>query len=110
MSATIRAGGLLVLDPSDVRVIQFDWDAEGLASSVEISTSTFTIGVIQQSGVTALTKDNPSVVTGNRKTQVRLIATTATAGDRYMLANTIVTNESPAQTIERHIIVLIENH
>jgi hypothetical protein len=107
VSTTIRPGDTLTLDPSDKRVIQFDWS--GLPTSAEISTSTFTIGTVRQNGATILTKDNPSIVTGNRKTQVRLDATTATAGDRYTLANTIVTNESPAQTIERQIDVRIEN-
>lgn len=107
MSATIPVGGLLLLDPSDKRVIQFNW--ESLPTGAEISTSTFTISVVRQNGGTALTKDNESIVTGNRKTQVRLLATTATAGDRYTLANAIVTNESPAQTIERQIAILVEN-
>jgi hypothetical protein len=109
MSTTIRAGDLLVLDPSDKRVIQFDWDAEGLPTGASISTSTFTIATVKQNGATILTKDNPSVVTGNRKTQVRLDATTATAGDKYSLSNSIVTDESPAQTIEREISILIQN-
>jgi Na+-translocating ferredoxin:NAD+ oxidoreductase RnfC subunit len=99
----------LKLDPSDIRVIQFDWDDEALPAGVTITTSTFTISVIRQSGVTALTKDNPTIVSGSRKTQVRLLATTATAGDKYRLMNTIVTNESPAQTIERQITVLVQN-
>jgi hypothetical protein len=109
MTTSIRPQGLLRLDPSDIRVILFDWDDEALAASVTISTSTFTITTVKQNGLTILTKDNPTIVTGNRKTQVRLLATTATAGDKYLLANAIVTNESPAQTIERQITVLIEN-
>jgi hypothetical protein len=112
VSTTIEAGGLLVLDPSDKRVIQFDWDTDALPAGVEIATpsgSTFTITAIQQSGLTALTKDQESIVSGNRKTQLRLVATTATVGDRYLVANQIVTNESPAQTIERQFEVLIQN-
>lgn len=110
MSAvTIRSGDLLILDPAESRVVQFDWDADNLASAVTISTSTFTITAITQSGATALTKDNPSILTGSRKTQVRLIATTATAGDLYELANTITTGESPTQTKEQSIQVRIQN-
>jgi hypothetical protein len=110
VSETIEAGGLLTLDPSDKRVIQFDWDTDALPDGVEISTSTFTIAVVgQQGGLTLLTKDQESIVTGNRKTQLRLLATTATVGDRYLVANQIVTNESPAQTIERQFEVLIQN-
>lgn len=109
MSTTIRPGDTYVLDPSDRRVVVFDWSTEGLAASVEISTSTFTLTTLRQNGATALTKDNPSILSGNRKTQVRLDATTATDGDRYILANAIVTNESPAQTIERQIVVMVQN-
>lgn len=105
---TIRPSEPVELDPSDKRVVQFDWDAENLAASVTI-TSVFTISVVTQIGATALTKDNPSLLTGNRKTQVRLDATTATAGDEYLLANTVTTDESPAQVKEQSIRVLIRN-
>jgi long-subunit fatty acid transport protein len=107
MSYTIRPGDTYVIDPADKRVVVFDWS--GLAAAAEVSTSTFTIGTIRQNGATALTKDNPSILAGNRSTQVRLDATTATAGDIYTLANAVVTNESPAQTIERQITVLVQN-
>lgn len=111
MSVTITAGGLVVLDPGDKRVIQFDWGTDTLAAGVEIASSgsTFTITAIKQNGATALTKDQESIVTGNRKTQLRLLATTATAGDRYRVDNTIVTNESPAQTHDQGFYVLIQN-
>lgn len=107
MSTTIQAGGLLLLDPGDKRVIQMDWDA--LPASAGVSTSAYAITVIKQNGVTALTKDNESVVAGLRATQVRLLATTATRGDHYEVTNSIVTNENPAQTIERHFFVLIQD-
>lgn len=106
--STIRAGQLLTLDPSDKRVIVFDWDQEGLATGVQISTSAYTITAIKQSG-TALTKDNESIVSGNRKTQVRLLATTATAGDHYRIDNTVVTSESPSQQLDQCYFVLVEN-
>lgn len=109
MSDTIRTGGLAVFDPSDKRVIQFDWDAEGLAASVTITTSVFTIEAIVQGGVTALTKDNEAIAVGSRKTSLRLIATTATAGDSYWVNNKITTNETPAQEIERRFKVLVQN-
>jgi hypothetical protein len=108
---TIEAGGVVQLDPSDRRVLQFNWDNEDvLASGVEISSSTWTITPIRQADENAdLTKDNESLVAGNRKTQVRLIATTASDGDRYEVANTIVTNEVPAQTIEQSFRVVVQN-
>jgi hypothetical protein len=106
----IQAGGTIVLDPSDERVILFDWDdTDVLASGVEISSSTYTITAIRQSG-TALTKDNESIVAGNRKTQARLLATTASIGDAYWVSNKVTTNEVPAQKIEQRYKVLIQDH
>lgn len=109
MSTSIRAGGLLILDPSDKRVIVFDWDTEALPTGVTIASNTFTIAAVQQAGATALTKDNESIPAGSRTTQLRLDATTATVGDKYLVASKIVTSESPAQTIERQFSVLVQN-
>ncbi len=110
MSESIQAGGLAVFDPSDKRVLQFNWDStNALATGVEITASVWTITAISQSGVTALTKDNESVVAGNRKTQVRLLATTATLGDSYYVENKITTNETPAQEIEQGFRVVVQN-
>ena len=104
---TIYSGDLLLMDPSDKRVIQMDWGA--LPDGVTINTSVYTITAIKQNGVTALTKDNESVSAGSRATQLRLLATTATAGDRYQVSNKVTTTESPAQEIERSYFVRIEN-
>ena len=124
MSVVVRLPDVpVILDPSDVRTVVFDWDDDNLASGVQISTSTFTITAVKQSGLTALTKDNPAILTAaeattalertvsvaSRATRVRLIATTASDGDEYQLANAIVTNESPTQTKERSVTVLIQN-
>jgi 2-keto-3-deoxy-galactonokinase len=109
MSETISPGQLVVLDPSDIRVFTFDWGTSNLPVGVTISTSTFTITVRKQNGLTALTKDNETIISGNRSTQLRLNATTATLGDKYIVANKIVTSESPAQTKERSFNVLIED-
>ena len=122
MSASIvRPGDVVILDPADQRVIVFDWDLLNLTAGTEATTSTFTITAIRQSGVTALTADNASrltaasattvlgrTVTGdNRVTQVRLLATTATAGDEYELANKVVTSDAVPQTKEQSIGVYI---
>ena len=107
-TVSVKSGDLVVMDPAESRILQFDWDAENLATSVTISTSTFTITAIQQAS-TALTKDNPSILSGTRKTQVRVIATTASVGDEYELANTIVTSESPTQTKEQSIRLRIQH-
>lgn len=110
MSVTVDPGETIVLDPSDVRVVQFDWDTENLATSAIISISTFTITAVRQADILAsLTKDNPSIFAGNRKTQVRLIASTASVGDEYELANKVTTNESPTQDKEQSVRILIQN-
>lgn len=119
----VKPGAVVVLDPSESRLIVFDWDERSLAAGVGITTSTFTITAIQQSGGTALTKDNPAILTASeastalertvsvasRATRVRAIATTATLGDEYELENVILTNESPTQTKAGSIRIRIEN-
>jgi hypothetical protein len=109
MSTSIRANGLVVLDPSDKRVIVFDWDTEALPASVTIASNIFTITAIKQNGATALTKDNETIPAGSRTTRLRLIATTASVGDSYYVASKITTAESPSQTIERQFTVAIQN-
>jgi hypothetical protein len=107
---TIDAGGLIILDPSDERLLDFTWDGV-LESGVAIDESTWTITAIKQSGVTALTTDNETILGSEsyRVTQARFLATTATVGDRYWVSNEIVTDETPAQTIEQRFKVLIQN-
>lgn len=123
MSVTvIRPGNTYVLDPAETRSLVFDWDLKNLRSGITIATSTFTITTIQQGGATILTKDSASILNGanatiacertvgdSRVTQVRLIGTTATDGDEYELANTILTSETPAQTKEQSIRILVQH-
>lgn len=107
MPLTIDDGELIVKDQADVSVYVFDWDVlAALATGVTITTSTFTITAISPAGDTALTKDQASILTGSRKTQIRVAAGTAKA--KYRLDNTIVTNETPAQTKERSVFVTVE--
>jgi hypothetical protein len=108
MSLTIRPGGTIVLDPNDKRVIRWDWDSENLSALVTIIQSTFTIDVIRQNGATALTSDNEAIGSGARTTVQRILATTATKGDKYRVNNQIITNESPDQQKERSYYVLIQ--
>jgi hypothetical protein len=49
-------------------------------------------------------------VTGDRKTQIRLLATTATLGDIYWVSNKVTTNEAPAQEIEQRFRVIVQDH
>src|SRR5688572_24766452 len=96
---TVQPGSEYRMDPSDKRTVILDWDTLNLGSSASISTSSWTITAIIQTA-TALSQDSASILSGNRKTQVRLDATTATVGDEYLVSNKIVTDESPAQTKE----------
>jgi hypothetical protein len=107
MSTSIRAGGLITMDPSDILVMTFDWDTEALPIGVSITSYTHTITAIRQA-VNPLTKDNESNTA--RATQLRLNATTATIGDKYLISSRVVTNEAPPRTIERSFSVLIEQN
>jgi len=106
MSITVDDGALIPKDADDESVYVFDWDERFLAAAVTITTSTFTITALRPTTDTALTKDNPSILTGNRKTQIRVIG--GTQGALYRLDNKIVTNESPPQTKDRHVFIKIE--
>jgi hypothetical protein len=83
-------------------VYQFNYD-EHLADSVELaSVGTFTISPAD--GI--LTKDNPSLITGNRKVEVRLIG--GKPGKTYVIEHTAVTNESPTQTPAKKFYLFIK--
>jgi hypothetical protein len=102
---SVRPDGLIQKDPNEARVVAADWG--DLAAGASISTSTWTITVTRPrtESPIGLTKDNPAILSGSRRTQVRIIG--GTLGSRYRLTNTIVTNESPTQTKERSCFVLV---
>jgi hypothetical protein len=102
MSRTIHSGGLVVKDPNAERFYQVDWDAENLAAAVIIADSDWIISGPDSN----LVDDQPSVLSGDRKAQVRL--TGGTLGKRYTVTNRIVTNESPPQTKDASFKVLIQ--
>jgi hypothetical protein len=52
--------------------------------------------------------DNASLTDTNRNTTVRVDARTSVVGGWYELANTIVTNETPAQTKEHAVQILVQ--
>lgn len=107
MSYTIRDGGLAAKDPSDIRVFQFDWGAEALEAGASVIISTFqAIGIRGDLTTTPLSLDAPSVLPGERQTQVRIDA--GARGSIWRINNKIVTDESPSQTIERSFFLLIE--
>lgn len=104
---TIHDGGQVVKDPADVSVYEFDWDEENLADGVTITSSTFTVvGIKGDITETPLTADSESVLTGDRKTQVRLSA--GALGSKWRIDNRIVTDEAPAQTKERSFFVKVD--
>jgi hypothetical protein len=85
-------------DPDAKLLYVFDWTA-WLAAGATITSSTFTLTGADG----ALTKDNPSILSGSLKTQVRLLG--GTAGVVYKLTNHITSTDSPAQEDDRSIYV-----
>jgi hypothetical protein len=100
---------LIEKDTNESRTIEWNWDRNSLATSVTISASTWTITVIRPSTETpaGLTKDSESILSGTRKTQVRLIG--GTLGSLYQVTNKITTNESPAQIKERSLFIQVRD-
>lgn len=108
MSITVQAGKQVTQDPSDIRVYVFDWDALNLPDTAEISGSaTWTISAVRPANATLLTKDQESILVGNRKAQVRLQG--GQVGALYTIACKITTNETPSQTKEQSFFMLVEN-
>lgn len=106
-------GQLVPMDPADKTNFKFDWSTSHLNTGVTIATSTMTIRAIAPTTGTGLTKDNESIIAAapysSRWTSLRLIAGGDTVvGHMYEVANTIVTDESPAQTKQRSFRVRIE--
>jgi len=106
MTIQIGSGGLWSKDPSDERVIEFDWT--DLPAGAEITDSTFTVtGISGDITTTPLTFDSDVVQAGNRSTAARLQG--GALGSKWRVDNRILTNEVPVQTIERSLFVLVEN-
>jgi hypothetical protein len=106
---TIRAGGLLVLDPGEDRYISMDWDSEGLPVGIDLADADVEAIVIRQSGETAMICEAYSFSGSARTVLIHLDARTASLGDKYRVDCTIVTDEDPAQTIPRSFEVLIQD-
>jgi hypothetical protein len=111
MSLTVNDGDLILKDPADIAVYAFDWGTAHLATAVTITTSTFAVTAIRPSAATIPTiTDSGSglgIQTGSRSTKVKV--TGGTLGALYELSNTIVTNETPAQTKNRMVRLKLEN-
>ena len=100
---TITDGQLATKDSSEALVYQWDYDADNLATGVQL-TSAGTFTITPSAGLT-LTQDNQALVTGNRKVRVRLSA--GTVGKKYRIEHTVTTNETPSQTKSKFIWLVI---
>ena len=101
---SIQPGETLEKDPDAILVYEFDW-TDWLGDTAQIVTSTFAIsgGDTAAPPGTVLTKDNAVIVSGGKKTQIRLL--NGTKGKKYEITNHIVTNEVPAQEDDRSFFV-----
>jgi hypothetical protein len=113
-TVTVAPGAVITLDPSDKKVILFDFDIANIAVGATLTNTGPSFGIvitpIRQLGVTALTFDNAALVTGSRKIRARFLATTATLDDQYKVSVKGVTNESPVQEKDYSIDILIQQH
>lgn len=101
---TITDGGYTEKDSDEKLSYTFDYDTLNLPLGVQlVDAGTF---LITPNDAT-LTQDNVSLLTGNRKTQVRLSA--GTLGVKYTVANRVQTNESPAQIKEKRFYLRIKS-
>lgn len=99
---TISDGGFCDKDSDEVLVYVFDYDAFNLAAGVElISVGTFI--VTPDDGTLVI--DSELLLTGNRKTRLRIGG--GTVGEEYEIANRVTTNESPSQTKEKRFTLRI---
>lgn len=111
----IHSGGLLTKDPHSDEPFFVDWGREDrIGSSVGISTSTWLISGPDNN----LTSANPGIGTLNYTTTVfttdaagqvtKAHFTGGTVGETYTVTNRIVTNETPARTLDASFDVLIQ--
>lgn len=89
-----RPQDVLTKDPDATLLYEMDW-TDWLPSGETITTSTWTI----TGADSVLSKDNESLLTGNKKTRVRLAA--GTKGTRYTVTNRVTTSGTPSQTDDR---------
>jgi hypothetical protein len=102
---TITDGGYAEKDSDEALVYEFDYDTLNLPVGVQLTA----FGTFVLAGETpmVLTKDNETLVAGNRKTRVRLSA--GTIGKKYTVINRVTTNESPSQTKEKRFYLRIKS-
>lgn len=96
---SVKPGSTLRKRTDEVLPYIFDWSA--WLDTATISSSVWTLTTTDG----ALVKADESILTGSQKTQAFL--SDGTVGYTYCIANTIVTNETPARTGERSFHLLI---
>jgi hypothetical protein len=97
---SLSPGATIIKDPQAELVYTWDWTS-WLISPATVTTSTFTI----TGPDAALASDNESIPAGGLTTKHRL--TGGTLGRSYTVTNRVITNESPAQTEDSSITVVI---
>ncbi len=101
---SILPGTTIIKDADAELVYTWDWSA-WLIGSALIASTTFIITPPASEPTSDLTKDSEGIVTGSTSTSLRLLG--GTTGKKYTVTNRVVTNESPAQTDDRSIVVKI---
>ena len=91
---TVQDGALVTQDSSAVLVYVVDYDAENLATGVELAA----VGTFTVTPATGLTQDNQALLSGNRKVRIRLATTSTYVGTTFRVEHVATTNESPTQT------------
>jgi hypothetical protein len=108
MSISIAPGGQISKDPSDQRVLRFDWDGF-LAVGAELDDAgVFTVTAVSpRESPATLEVDQDSIEAGNRSVIFRLVG--GRRGTLYNVAHAVATNETPAQRLERSFFVMVED-
>jgi hypothetical protein len=106
---SIKPGATVTKDPNSILVYKWNW-SDWLVGAAIISSSTFSVDSNPDSNLTLdseaiITSDPDTSIADNTWTRVRL--TGGTVGQKYLVRNRVVTNESPAQTDDRSIWVQI---
>lgn len=99
---SIRPGGLKTKDPESVRIAAFDWDEFLDAGAAIVSPE-----IIVTGADAALITDLVTPVNNARQVNYRIAG--GTVGHKYTVTCRIQTDESPSQSDDRSIFVLVQN-
>ena len=102
---TVDDGVMIEKVQAALQVYRFTWGSRHLSATATIAQSTWTIAAIEPPNDVSLVSDQAAIESGDQTTRVRLSG--GRLGGIYKVTNTIVTNETPAQTLLAHVIVKI---